>query len=111
MNVQRVKRRVQRLNEAVQSAAERTAQETALAAETEAKMLAPVQTGRLRESIRKTGEGLQAQVETQCEYAQIVEMGSSSHAPQPFLAPTMKTQRAEWMNRARRALGETVERR
>lgn len=111
MNVQRIKRRVQRLNEAVQSAAERTVQETAVAAEAEAKMLAPVQTGRLRASIRKKGEGLQAQVETQCEYAQIVEMGSSSHAPQPFLAPTMKTQRAEWMNRARRALGETVERR
>lgn len=111
MNVQRVKRRVHRLNEAVQSAAERTVQETALAAETEAKALVPVQTGRLRESIRKKGEGLQAQVETQCEYAQIVEMGSSSHAPQPFFAPTMQTQKAEWMNRARRALDEAMERR
>lgn len=50
-----------------------------------AKERAPVDTGRLRGSIRAEAEGLNARVLTDCEYAAAVEFGTSERAPQPFM--------------------------
>jgi HK97 gp10 family phage protein len=65
--------------------------ETAITGETNAKKLCPVDTGRLRASIThevgKDGKGLYGKVGTNVDYAPYVELGTSSHAPQPFLRP------------------------
>ena len=50
-----------------------------------AKSRAPVETGRLRDSIRAQCDGLSARVTTDCEYAAAVEFGTSKHPPQPFM--------------------------
>lgn len=50
-----------------------------------AKARAPVDTGRLRDSIRAEADGLSAKVITDCEYASAVEFGTSRRAPQPFM--------------------------
>ena len=46
---------------------------------------APVETGRLRNSLRVELDGLTARVVTDCPYAAAVEFGTSKRAPQPFM--------------------------
>lgn len=67
---------------------ELAAQRVRLAAEEcceAAKGRAPVETGRLRDSLRVESDGLTARVVTDCSYAAAVEFGTSKRAPQPFL--------------------------
>ncbi len=61
----------------------------ALDTEADAKALAPVDTGMLRNSITTatTGDGLRAVVSATASYAPFVELGTSRQAPQPFLGP------------------------
>lgn len=62
---------------------------TALHVETEAKRLAPVDTGRLRASVVSEfrRDGLGATVGTNVQYAAFVEFGTRNQVPQPFLGP------------------------
>lgn len=57
--------------------------------EADAKRLAPVDTGNLRNSITTavTGDGLTAAVVATASYAPFVELGTSRMAPQPFMGP------------------------
>jgi HK97 gp10 family phage protein len=59
----------------------------------DAKDLAPVDTGHLRESIGHTvtGEGFESTltVEASADYAGYVELGTRYMAPQPFLRPAL----------------------
>lgn len=57
--------------------------------EADAKVLAPVDTGMLRNSITTavTGDGLTAAVVATASYAPFVELGTSRQAPQPFMGP------------------------
>lgn len=60
----------------------------ALAVEGQAKALAPVDTGALRNSIQTELEGdLTAHVVVGVEYAEYVEHGTYKMAPQPYLTP------------------------
>ena len=52
-----------------------------------AKMLCPVDTGRLRNSITHTSDGEAAYIGTNVEYAAYVEYGTSKTSAQPFLEP------------------------
>lgn len=63
--------------------------DTAYKIEADAKMLVPVDTGYLRNSIKTTieGDGLSAQVGTATEYALFVEFGSSKQPAKPYLSP------------------------
>jgi HK97 gp10 family phage protein len=63
--------------------------ETAYKIEADAKQLAPVDTGYLRNSITTTieGDGLTASVGTSTEYALHVEFGTSKQPPKPYLTP------------------------
>ena len=54
-----------------------------------AKARAPVDTGRLRNSIRAESDGLTARVIADCEYAAAVEFGTGRAAPQPFMRGEM----------------------
>lgn len=57
--------------------------------EADAKALAPVDTGMLRNSITTavTGNGLTAAVVATASYAPFVEGGTSRQTPQPFMGP------------------------
>ena len=65
--------------------------------ETRAKVLAPVDTGRLRSSITWAllvdGRGLYAEVGTNVLYAIYQELGTRHHRPQPFLVPALAAAR------------------
>lgn len=74
----------------VQQAAARKAQEI----RNDAISAAPVDTGRLRQSIsvQKVDEG-HYRVGTNVEYAPMVEFGTRDTAPQPFLRPALERNR------------------
>jgi HK97 gp10 family phage protein len=65
--------------------------------EARAKVLAPVLTGNLRNSIQTDVEsdGLTAHVGTGVEYAAYVEFGTRRMAPRPYLAPAAEAVRAQ----------------
>lgn len=56
-------------------------------AEAYAKVLCPVDTGRLRSSITHTNDGKAAYIGTNVEYGKYVELGTKHHKAQPFLRP------------------------
>lgn len=69
---------------------------TTLDVESEAKRLAPVDTGNLKGSIghsdlRTVGASgtLESEVGPTADYGAYVELGTSRHAPQPFLGPAL----------------------
>jgi HK97 gp10 family phage protein len=72
--------------------------------EARAKVLAPVRTGNLRNSIQTDVEsdGLTAHVGTGVEYAAYVEFGTRRMAPRPYLAPAAEAVRAQIGRLARR---------
>lgn len=55
--------------------------------ERDAKVLAPVDTGFLRNSISSTVRGLVGEVGPSAEYGAYVEDGTSRMAPQPYMGP------------------------
>lgn len=61
-----------------------------LQAEGYAKMLAPVDTGRLRNSLTHTVEGNAAYIGTNVEYAPYQEYGTRRTKAQPFLKPAVQ---------------------
>jgi HK97 gp10 family phage protein len=63
---------------------------SALLVEGQAKALAPVDTGNLRNSITHEVEGQEAKVGTNVEYAPFVELGTSKQAAQPYLNPALE---------------------
>ena len=64
-----------------------------LLVERDAKILCPVDTGRLRSSITHEIKGLTGMVGSNVEYARAVELGSEdpafNRAPQPYLRPAL----------------------
>lgn len=67
---------------------------------------APVDSGRLRDSIAAAGEGDGAAVCAGCDYAAYVELGARAMPPRPFLAPA--AQAADYAGLAARALSEAM---
>lgn len=55
----------------------------------DAKILCPVDTGRLRSSITHETEGIIGRVGTNVEYARAVELGTEKQSPQPYLRPAL----------------------
>jgi len=56
-----------------------------LMVERDAKILCPVDTGRLRSSITHEIEGTIGRVGTNVEYARAVELGTEKQSPQPYI--------------------------
>ena len=98
-------KRVKALGEALARTGAAAALETARAACAQAQSLAPVDTGRLRGSIRVRAEKDAAAVATDCSYAAAVELGTSACAARPFLKPAADGQRTAFVRAARMAWG------
>ena len=85
---------------------------TALDVERDAKQLAPVDTGNLRNSIGSSVGigGLSAEISPTAEYAVFVEYGTSRMAPQAFMGPALDRNTPSFVKAveqlAREALGE-----
>lgn len=67
-----------------------------LKAENYAKILCPVDTGRLRNSITHRREGEAEVIGTNVEYAPYVEMGTQRTKAQPYLWPAAKNHASEY---------------
>lgn len=81
--------RLEGLAETLVPRASAVVRKVAFDTEADAKALAPVDTGMLRNSITTavTGDGLRAAVVATASYAEHVEKGTSRMAPQPFMGP------------------------
>jgi HK97 gp10 family phage protein len=80
-------------------------QQAALAIEGQAKALAPVDTGALRNSIQTEMEGdLTAHVTVGVEYAEYVEHGTYKMAPQPYLTPAAALVEPQFIENVKAAL-------
>lgn len=79
------------IEQASDDAIERSLEAIGLQAEGYAKMLCPVDTGNLRNSITHTvdGAGQKAYIGTNVEYAPYVEFGTSRMRAQPYLQPAV----------------------
>lgn len=86
------------------SAKERALEAIGLQAEGYAKMLAPVDTGRLRNSISHTTNDEAAYIGTNVEYAAYQELGTSKMAAQPYLRPAVENHVDEYKAIAERYL-------
>ncbi len=75
-----------------------------MTAETHAKELCPVDTGRLRNSITHDVDGQTAIIGTNVEYAAYVELGTSKMGARPYLAPAAKNYTSEYKAIAEAAL-------
>ena len=74
---------------------EKAVQKACFLVEAEAKHKAPVDTGRLRASIRTEVERIakdvvEGKIGTNVEYSRYVELGTSRQSPQPYLRPALR---------------------
>ena len=73
--------------------------------EADAKALAPVDSGRLRDSIHANLSGrLAGNVTVGVDYAKWVELGSGRNAPQPFLYPSYHKNKVGFLASLKKAL-------
>lgn len=79
----------------VEAAEERALEKVGLFVEGRAKLLTPVDTGRLRDSIDHKVKDKSVIVGTNVEYASHVEYGTSKQEAQPFLVPAVENNKSE----------------
>lgn len=104
----RVRRAFRALSERTQPIAEREVRRAALEIQSTAKQLAPVDTGRLRNSIATeyADGGLTARIGTNVEYAPYVEFGTRrGQRAQPYLFPAFEQEWPRFLARLKRELG------
>lgn len=110
MNVRGLNAKLAALERGLMDGAQRAVAEAAVRAREDARALAPVQTGRLRTSIRAQSEGLHASVATECEYAPAVEFGTRYAPPQAFMRSAAASARERLRRDARRLALEEIRR-
>lgn len=84
---------------AIEKALNKSLEESGLLVETAAKLLCPVDTGRLRNSIthQKAGERSE-QIGTNVPYGKYVELGTSKMGAQAFLKPSLQNASSDIRN-------------
>lgn len=82
----------------VQAGARTAMVRTAYAIEGDAKVLAPVDTGNLVNSISTSIDGMSAEVGPTAEYGIWVELGTSRMAGQPYMAPAADRRIPEYVS-------------
>ena len=96
-NLARLSGRIDTLGRKLHVGAARAVERAAREVRDDARSFAPVETGRLRGSIRAEAEGETARVTTACPYAAAVEFGTSDAAAQPFLQPAAAGRKADFV--------------
>ena len=94
-NADRLKIKLKNISQQTQKNVEKALTKSALLVERDAKIKAPVDTGRLRESITHEEvdygtENPHVNVGTNVEYAPIQEYGSTKFPPHPYLTPAFE---------------------
>lgn len=90
----------------IEAALEKGLEACGIQAESYAKALAPVDTGRLRNSISHAVDGDTAYIGTNVEYAPYQELGTSKTKAQPFLKPALQNHKADYEKILQDALSE-----
>lgn len=94
-----------------QARARLVVEKSTLDIESDAKNLAPVDTGNLRSSIghmyHYEDGAVEAEIGPTADYGAYVELGTSVHAPQPYMAPALE-RRTPGFIQAMRQLGGTI---
>lgn len=105
--------RLRMLHPRVRRATEQAVAESGRAMERGMKMLAPVDTGALRDSIRHEVEGttVRAGPGREVDYALFVEFGTSRMAAQPYVRPVAEAERHLFPERVRLATRSALRRR
>lgn len=80
---------------------------TALDIEADAKVLAPVDTGNLKNSISSEASGLTAEVSASTAYSDYVEYGTSRMNAQPYMGPAFDA-RVPGLEKALGQIGEKI---
>lgn len=93
IGLERMRRMFIALTASEELAAKTAVARTALRIQDDAKRAAPVDTGRLRNSIATEVDGLNARVGTNTEYAPYVEFGTRFQPAQPYLFPAAEAAR------------------
>lgn len=99
-DIGRLSNRLARLSGDLATAGARAAAEAAVFARERAANLAPVDTGRLRDSISVRSFAGSAAVATDCPYALAVEAGSRRAPARPFLKPALEEARETFLSAA-----------
>lgn len=99
--VQSLQNKLRALVPATRAAVRQAVATAALLTESDAKRLAPVDTGRLRSAIHTelSSNGLRATVVAETNYALFVETGTRYQRAQPFLGPAFEKNRAAFLAR------------
>ena len=98
-----LERNMQRISGNIETEIERALTKSALIVERDAKLNAPVDTGRLRTSITHKVEETYAEVGTNVEYAKSIEFGTSRQSAQPFLFPAYNNNKQRILRELARA--------
>jgi HK97 gp10 family phage protein len=83
-------RKIEELGGNLRSAIRKALERSAMSVQSQAKLLAPVDTGRLRASIDRRIEGRTAYVGTNLDYAPYVEYGTRYMRAQPYFEPALE---------------------
>lgn len=103
----RVRRRIRELSAGMRTGGQTAAAETAEAIRQRAKNLAPVDTGKLRDSIRTDKVGpdqYEVGPGDEVEYAMYVEYGTSRTPAQPYMRPAVEAERRQFTRRVARSV-------
>lgn len=106
----RLLRKLAQIEPALRAAMQREVKIAAVNIERGAKQRAPVDTGRLRNSIAHEIHegGLNAEIGSNVDYAPFVEFGTRRMRAQPYLFPAFEEERPKYMDRLRRALSKAA---
>jgi len=86
----KVQKNLNNFEQELKKSLERSVLISAIKVETDAKKLAPVDTGRLRSSITHDWKGTTARVGTDVNYAPYIELGTYKQKAQPYLYPALQ---------------------
>ncbi|UOR05864.1 HK97 gp10 family phage protein [Hymenobacter aerilatus] len=97
-------KQLKQLESRVEVEVDKVTKETAEAIAADAKKLAPVQTGKLRDSIHVVKDGAAYEVLTDVEYAPKIELGVRGLPARPFLFPAYLLHKNKFLDNLKTAI-------
>ncbi|HHB1033555.1 TPA: HK97-gp10 family putative phage morphogenesis protein [Vibrio cholerae] len=106
VDVQKALNRIARYGGQAEKGVRKAVLQSTMSIETNAKKRAPVDTGKLRGSIKGTAKGLEGEVTATAEHAPFVEFGTRRMGAQPYMGPAAEQERPRFEQAVRGALKE-----